>query len=94
MLTFITASPDVSDTAAIATESPAVAQLRTFIAVLLASQTMLTPQVMRGITSGPGNQGTAALIHRGQSGTAATQLGVPRMQHFGVGGTAQGSNAP
>lgn len=46
-----------------------------------------------GITSGPGNQGTANVAHMtGQAGTGAVKLSIPRAQKFGTGGTAQGSH--
>ena len=53
---------------------------------LLAGQTDLGPQTTSGVTSGPGNQGTANVAHLvGQSGTAGTQLSVPRSLRFGQG---------
>jgi hypothetical protein len=46
-----------------------------------------------GITSGPGNQGSANVAHQmGQAGTGAVQLSMPRQMKFGVGGTVQGSS--
>ena len=46
----------------------------------------LGPQTTSGVTSGPGNQGTANVAHLvGQAGTAGTQLSVPRSLRFGQG---------
>jgi hypothetical protein len=61
---------------------------------ILDGQTNLTPEVTDGITSGPGNQGSGNTGLIGQAGTAGVQLSLPRSQHFGTGGTAQGGLAP
>jgi hypothetical protein len=47
------------------------------LAALLASRTNLTPEVTDGITSGPGNDGSQALVFIGQSGTAGARGALP-----------------
>jgi hypothetical protein len=63
------------------------------LAALLASRTDLAPQVTAGVTTGPGNQGSANTAHLvGQAGTSGAQISLPRSQHFGAGGFVGGSN--
>ncbi len=53
------------------------------LAALLAGQTDTAPIVTAGVTTGPGNQGTANIAHMvGQAGTAGTQSSVPRALRF------------
>jgi hypothetical protein len=61
--------------------SPTLAIYQAWLATLHASQTDLAPSTQAGITTGPGNQGTANTAHlSGQAGTAANQ--VPRTLQF------------
>jgi hypothetical protein len=60
-----------------------------FVIMLLASRRTAFPPVV-GVTSGPGNQGTAAQMTIGQAGTAGSRIAVPRTLKLGAGGTAPG----
>jgi hypothetical protein len=50
---------------------------------LIASRRAELPQVTDGVTSGAGNQGSAAFLLIGHSGTGAAQLQIPRNLRFG-----------